>query len=64
MSTPQSPRDDQDVLELIELCGCQSWDEVVEWFEGMSLDEIEAECNRCWPHEDNREFAKRLYEEV
>lgn len=55
----------QEQAELTKLAGCQNWQEVKDWFTGMTTDEIEAEANRCWPHEtDNRQFAGRVYNAI
>ena len=52
----------QEQHEIAELCGCE-WSEVVEWFGGMTVEQIEAEADKTWPQEpDNDEFAQRVYE--
>ena len=50
--------------EIITGTGANDWEEVVEWFGGMSNDEVLAACDDCWPMEENAEFAQAIYEEV
>lgn len=64
MTTPKSPRNNQEQDELIELCGVQTWSEVVEWFGDMDEDEILTEANKCWPDEDNQDFAYRIHQQL
>lgn len=49
---------------LVEQCGAANWSEVVEWFGGMTVEEIKNEADRCWPGDDNQEFALRVYAAV
>ena len=64
MSTPKSPRNNQEQDELVELTGCESWEQVEEWFSGMSASKIEKECNKCWPYDNNKGLADRIYSQV
>ena len=53
----------QEQYELTVLSGCESWEEVKEWFDGMTVQQIKAEADRCWPSEENNlEFAQRVFE--
>lgn len=52
----------QEREEIAALCG-GSWDEVVEWLGGMTVAEIKAAADYCWPQEDdNQAFAERVYD--
>lgn len=65
MATPKSPRNNQDEADLTELVGCENWSDVEEWFGGMTVEEIKAECDRCWPLEaNNAELTQRIFNEV
>jgi hypothetical protein len=64
MTTPKSPRYNQNQAEIVELAGCESWEQVQEWFGGMTESEVLAEADHCWNQEDNTEFARRVYEEL
>lgn len=52
---------EQEQDDLLELTGILSWIQFVEWFGGLSVIEIEDECNLCWPEEFNEELAKRIF---
>jgi hypothetical protein len=41
-----------------------SWQDIVEWLSGKSVDEIEAELNQMFREEDNRDFAQMIYDEL
>ena len=47
--------------EIVTRTGQDSWDDVREWFGNMSVLEIRAECDRCWPGDNNAELAERIY---
>lgn len=47
--------------EIVARTGSGSWEDVVEWFSGKSADEIEEECNKCWPADDNTALAQLIY---
>jgi hypothetical protein len=49
---------------IIEQTGSENWEQVVEWFGGMSEQEILAECNSIWPNDDNVDFAALIYSEL
>lgn len=53
--------------DLAEQCGGPgaNWADVAEWFKGMTVEQILAEADRCWPEEDNNEeFALRVFAEL
>lgn len=50
--------------DLVIQSGCASWDDLVEWFGGMTEAEILVEADTCWPGDDNRNFAARIYDAV
>ena len=52
----------QEKIDLAELTGCDNWSAVETWFGGMTEAQIKAECDKCWPHEDNSDLAHRLLE--
>ena len=50
--------------EIITRVGAEDWNQVVEWFIGMSGTEVLDSCNDIWPIENNTELAQAIYEEV
>ena len=50
--------------EIITRVGAEDWNQVVEWFIGMSGTEVLDSCNDIWPVENNTEPAQAIYEEV
>ena len=62
MNTNTTDRISTEQSEIAEMCGELFWSGVVEWFGGMTVEEIKAEADRCWPYdEDNYEFALRVF---
>ena len=61
MNTNTTDRISTEQSEIAEMCGELFWSGVVEWFGGMTVEEIEAEADRCWPGEDNYDFALRVF---
>lgn len=52
----------QEQHELTELTGCDNFEQVVEWFGEMTLDEIAIVVSETWGNDDgNCEFSTRLY---
>lgn len=56
---------EQEKSELVELAGCSSWDDILEWFGNMTQKEILTEAQNTWPHEENLpDFADRIYNAI
>ena len=52
-------------FEMQSLLGCETTQDIVKWFSGLTEPQIAAELNRCWPHESGNEaFAEEIFEFV
>jgi hypothetical protein len=50
--------------DIIDHVGAASWSNVMDEFGSMTLEEIKAELDYMWPHEDNDELAEAIYNEL
>lgn len=65
MSTPVSPRNNQNQDEIVELMGADDWQQVASEYRGMTVEEIKSQFDYMWPQEEgNSEFAQRVYEAI
>lgn len=51
----------QEQHDLMELSGCENWEQVVDTFGGMAVWKIKEEADRMWPDDDNADFAQRIF---
>lgn len=51
----------QELNDLIELSGAENEEQFINYFNGMTQEEILKEADYMWPSEDNENFADRVH---